>query len=229
MVEAEFDAVALSYRDQHAQSIKLSGESVEFFAQYKVDALQTALTAAGHVPRRILDFGSGIGNALQPLREAFPAAHLTCLDVSERSLDICRSKAQGQVDFQVYDGENIPFPDDSFDVVFTACVFHHIPHRQHGHLLSEIRRIVSPNGHFMLFEHNPWNPLTRLAVKRCPFDENAELISAPAMRRRFQKAGFANSDIQYRLFMPSFLGSLRHYEKFLDGLPLGAQYSILAS
>lgn len=61
----------------------------------------------------------------------------------------------------------------------------------------------------LLFEHNPWNPLTRHAVANCPFDENAVLISAPEMRKRLRTAGFRNVRIDYRLFFPGFLSALR--------------------
>ncbi|WP_236613029.1 class I SAM-dependent methyltransferase [Sphingobium quisquiliarum] len=183
----------------------------------------------GHTVGRILDFGAGIGNSLKPMRQAFPNAHISCLDVSERSLDLCREKLSEQVSFHVYDGQHMPAAMGSFDLIFTACVFHHIPEDLHVQLLGQIRRHLSPGGVFTLFEHNPWNPLTRHAVANCPFDENAVLISAPEMKRRLVKAGFDRVRMNYRIFFPGALAALRPLERSLTWLPFGAQYSLMAS
>ncbi|WHO37586.1 class I SAM-dependent methyltransferase [Sphingobium sp. AP49] len=226
MAEAEFDAVANDYVDQHARSIQISGESPDFFADYKIADLRRMADRLGWSPRRILDFGAGIGNSLAPLRRYFPDAAITCLDVSDQSLDICRSKASGDTRFLCYDGERLPDDLGQFDLIFTACVFHHIPETQHVDLLRQIRQALAPDGMFVLFEHNPWNPLTQRAVRACPFDRNAVLISAPEMRARFRAAGFDQIDRRYRIFFPRALAALRPLEPLLTGVPLGAQYSL---
>lgn len=229
MAEAEFDLVATDYTAQHALSIRLSGEDVGFFAEYKIADARRAVEQSGRTIKRILDFGAGIGNSLKPLRQAFPDAHISCLDVSERSLDLCREQLSDRVSFHVYDGQHMPAAMGSFDLIFTACVFHHIPENLHAGLLRQIRQHLSPDGTFMLFEHNPWNPLTRYAVANCPFDENAVLISAPEMKRRLLHAGFDRIRTNYRIFFPGPLAALRPLERSLTWLPIGAQYSLMAS
>ncbi|MBU6267155.1 MAG: methyltransferase domain-containing protein [Sphingomonadales bacterium] len=227
MAEAEFDAVAADYAAQHARSIRLSGEDTGYFARYKIDLARALADRRGVAVRSILDFGAGIGNSLRPLRARFPDAAITCLDVSQASLEQCRRLASGAVDFQCYDGETLP-PRGGFDLVFTACVFHHIPAAQHVALLRQIRERLAPGGLFVLFEHNPWNPLTRHAVRHCPFDANAVLIAAPEMRRRLRAAGFAAVEQRYTLFFPGPLRALRRMEPALAGVPLGAQYLLAA-
>ncbi|MGE4432097.1 MAG: trans-aconitate 2-methyltransferase [Sphingobium sp.] len=228
MVEAEFDAVASDYTAQHARSIRLSGEDVGYFAHYKIADARKIADRRNLTVQRIMDFGAGIGNSLQPMRAQFPDAHIACLDVSDQSLDLCRSELSGGVDFRVYDGVQIPGDLGSFDLIFTACVFHHIPATTHISLLSQIRDRLTPDGIFLLFEHNPWNPLTRHAVKNCPFDEHAVLISAPEMRRRLLAAGFRQVRIDYRVFFPGPLSALRIFEPALVRVPMGAQYSLTA-
>lgn len=78
-----------------------------------------------------------------------------------------------------------------------------------------------------MFEHNPFNPLTRHAVNTCPFDANARLISARQMRRRFHDAGFDVASIRYRIFFPGCLRRLRPLERLLTWCPLGAQYAVV--
>ena len=228
MSQAEFDAYVDEYEAQHAASVKLSGEDPDFFAAYKATEAARAMATAGAAPKRIMDFGAGRGNCVPHLQEAFPDAVLTALDVSARSLTHCEARAIRPLEAVCYDGQTLPFEDGSFDLVFTACVFHHIPAEDHIRLLSEIRRTLSPKGRFILFEHNPWNPATQHAVRTCPFDANAVLISAPEMRRRFRAAGFTDMGLRWTLFFPAFLSALRPLERALGWLPLGAQYCLVA-
>lgn len=228
MSQAEFDAYVDEYDAQHAASIRLSGEDPDFFAEYKAVETAHALASEGLLPAAIMDFGAGAGNCVAPLQRHFPDAALTALDVSAASLARCRSRAIRPLETVCYDGEHLPFDAGAFDLVFTACVFHHIPEAQHVSLLREIRRTLKPGGRFVLFEHNPWNPATQHAVRNCPFDANAVLISGPEMRRRLQAAGFADVRLTWRLFFPGPLAMLRPLERGLGWLPLGAQYSLIA-
>ena len=225
MIEVEFDSISADYRQQHAQSIGFISKDLDYFAEYKVKELKRICQDVNLDPHSILDFGAGIGNSLKPLRVAFPRAGLRCLDVSADSLKLCEQQGVSNMTTHVYDGKSLPFEDGTVDVAFTACVFHHIPAEDHIELLAEIRRCMTADGRFMLFEHNP---LTRLAVKRCPFDENAVLITAGEMKRRFEAAGFTKVTHRYHVFFPEKFSALRTIESALTWLPLGGQYSLEA-
>ncbi|MEP9388019.1 class I SAM-dependent methyltransferase [Mesorhizobium sp. KR9-304] len=229
MREAEFDQYAEDYRSLHADSIRLSGESPDYFASYKVDDVAERLADLGVLPERILDFGGGIGNSITFLRSAFPDAELVLLDPSEKSLAVAEKRHSGQARITAFDGVTIPFADAYFDLVFVACVFHHIPERDQVPTLGEINRVLRSGGSVFVFEHNPFNPLTVKAVADCVFDKGAVLISASEMRSRMAAAGFGQSRICYRIFLPHFLRSLRPLEKLLCWLPLGGQYFVHAS
>lgn len=229
MTTPEFDTVATSYEDQHRASVRLSGEETAFFARYKVRDARRLCEEAGLAPRAILDFGSGIGSAVRPLQDAFPAAALTCLDVSEVSLaQSRRTNADARTAFVSYDGHTIPSHLSGVDLIFVACVFHHIPEQAHVDLLQQLRLCLSEQGMLVLFEHNPLNPLTVNAVRNCPFDANAVLIKAGKMRTRIAEAGFASPRIEYRMFFPNFAAALRPLERYLSKVPLGAQYLVTA-
>ncbi len=229
MLKAEFDGYSENYREQHAASIAFSGFELDYFAQYKAATTKECCDKLGFVPKTIMDFGAGIGNSVKPLATQFPEAVITCVDVSEESLRHCASLGVSNVKMQVYDGMTLPFADGSIDLAFTACVFHHIPGQHHELLLAEIRRCLAPNGMMILFEHNPLNPLTQLAVARCPFDENAVLITSWEMRKRFQRAGFSNIRSRFCIFFPGFLSRLRKIERWLEAIPLGGQYYVVAT
>lgn len=228
MNEPEFDRFAGDYRQHHAASIRSSGEEPEFFHQYKVADVAAELSRRKLSPKRILDFGGGVGNSIPYLREAFPASEIVLLDTSSESLKIAGESHAGSARFQHFDGRTIPFPDSHFDLVFAACVFHHIPEEVQVTLLVEIRRVLAAGGSFFVFEHNPFNPLTVQAVRNCPFDENAILITAGRMRRRLAAARLDQNTLSYRIFFPNALRKLRVIEPHLRWLPLGAQYYVHA-
>lgn len=229
MDEAEFDKFADEYWQTHVKNIRLSGEEPDFFAKYKISDLKaTAALYDLDDAEVLLDFGCGIGNSLPHLADAFPKTQIIGLDVSKKSLDIAEDRFGDVATYLKFDGKTIPPEAAPFDIAFTACVFHHIPEQQHVALLTEINQAMRPGGLFMLFEHNPYNPLTVRAVNTCPFDENAVLIAAREMRQRLMRAGFETVSTSYRIFFPRFAAALRPIEPLLKWLPLGAQYSLTA-
>ncbi|MCF6262300.1 MAG: class I SAM-dependent methyltransferase [Xanthomonadales bacterium] len=229
MEEAEFDKFADEYNELYQSVLGPSGESAEFFAEYKIkDTVQLINKYKYPANLSILDFGAGIGTSVPYFLKHLPDCKLTCLDVSRKSLDIGASKFSKRAKFLHFDGKKIPLPDNTFDVVFTACVFHHIPPEAHESLISEIYRILKPGGIFVAFEHNPKNFLTVRAVNACSFDENAILIQGKAFRSLLNNAGMRNEQLHYRIFFPGFLRLLRPLESYLKWLPLGAQYYVYA-
>lgn len=226
MNETEFDKFADEYRQIHAANIRASGESPEYFARYKVRDVAQLLGQVSATELRILDFGAGVGTSVPHFRDLLPRAKVTCLDVSRKSLELGRQKYPGQADFIHFGGKELPFENDAFDLAFAACVFHHIEHRQHLHLLTEWLRVLRPGGLGIVFEHNPLNPLTVKAVNTCPFDENAVLIRATALVDTMRSAGFREVRCRYRVFFPRMLHRLRVLEPYLSWLPLGAQYYV---
>ncbi len=227
MEEAEFDKFADEYA-QHLDWIgDLAGENKDFFAEYKVRDVAAVVAGKDHAGGlRILDFGAGVGSSVLHFETHFPACHLTCLDVSRRSLAFGTRMYGGRAKFVHFDGRSVPFGADEFDVVFAACVFHHIEHSEHVGLLTELGRVLRPGGSIVVFEHNPYNPLTVRVVNKCVFDEDAVLIRPREMVKRFDEAGFTRIKRRYRLFFPGGLRSVRPLEAFLVNLPLGAQYSV---
>ena len=228
MDKAEFDRFADEYDDQHRANVAVTGEGPEYFAEYKIRKLRQIVDRSQLRASRICDFGSGIGNSIPFFRKHFPDASLTSSDVSQRSLDLSQQRYPQSGNYVLIENDRIPSEPDAFDVVFSACVFHHIAHNEHAMWLRELYRITKPGGLIAIFEHNPWNPLTVHAVNTCPFDENAKLIVARDMARRLADAGWVSPQIQYNLFFPRALSLLRPLESGLRWLPLGAQYAVLA-
>lgn len=229
MDRSEFDKFAEEYKAQLDSSLGASGEDAEYFAEYKVKDVVSVARQHGLQPARVLDFGCGIGGATPYFHAYLPATELVGVDVSIKSLEIARSRFGKLATYLEFDGLTLPFPDGTFDIVFAACVFHHIPEAAHVRLLTEIRRVLSQQGRFIVFEHNPLNPLTRRVVDKCPFDENAVLMRSGQLRRRLESAGLRAVQTRYRIFFPHALRKLRGLESALTWCPLGAQYFLCAS
>lgn len=224
MNEPEFDRYASSYRELHAENIRITGESPDYFAEYKARH-SARLTGGRLAPPRVLDFGCGIGNSTGFLARYFPGCEVAGTDVSGASLEIARARTPG-ASFMTMQGDSIPFEDARFGLVFVSCVLHHVPQEHHAATLAELRRVLAPGGWLVLYEHNPLNPLTVRAVESCEFDRTAVLIGAPALRRSVAAAGFAGIATRYIVFFPNFLRFLRWSEPLLAWLPLGAQYCV---
>jgi SAM-dependent methyltransferase len=229
MDAAEFDKFAEEYRHLHAANIRLSGEDPEYFAEYKIADLVEILPREGF-PRDplILDFGAGIGQSVPYFRKYFPGSRVVCLDVSKKCLEIGRSRFGDAAEFVHFDGASLPFPDNSFDLAFLACVLHHIPHSEHIGIFKELRRVVRPDGALVTYEHNPNNPLAVHAVNTCAFDENAVLLKARELAASICAAGFNRPIVRYRIFFPHMMRWLRVAEPWMAWLPLGAQYCVHA-
>jgi ubiquinone/menaquinone biosynthesis C-methylase UbiE len=229
MDAAEFDKFAEEYMAAHKANLKISGEDPDFFARYKLDEIERLWKAKGFKqPARVLDFGCGIGSSLPHLQRIFPQAQVVGLDVSEKSLQIAAIRFPGVAELVAYDGETLPFEPQRFDLVFSSCVFHHIDHGRHEAILGDLRKILSDDGHMVIFEHNPINPVTRYIVATCPFDENAVLVPAPALKATEIRAGFSAVETRFLGFFPGPLSALRPLEPALGFLPIGAQYYTLA-
>ncbi len=223
MSAPEFDRHAENYEAMHQASIAFSGCETSYFAEYKI-AFAASLECK---PATIVDFGAGIGNSIPYFRQYFPKAKLICADNSSESLALAARRFPGS-EQMVTVRDTLPLEDDSSELTFTACVFHHIEPGARGHWLRELHRVTRPGGIFLLFEHNPYNPLTRRAVAGCEFDKDAILISAGDMMGALSKAGWRDIRLRYHVFFPQALAKLRMLEPVLGWLPLGGQYSLTA-
>ena len=221
----EFDGYAQDYQ-RMLQEARASSSVNDYFSRYKVRDLRGITDSLGVTASTILDFGSGIGKSIPHFREYFPGSKLFCADVSGLSLEISGASWPGKEIYCLIGEEGIPLDDSSIDVAFSACVFHHISRAQHLRWLRELHRIVRIGGLLVIFEHNPWNPLTRRVVNRCELDRNAVLLPAPALAQAMRSAGWRDVRQDFRLFFPPSLLALSYLERLIHWLPVGAQYSV---
>jgi len=198
----EFDQYVDSYQEMHKKSAGFSGESLDYFAKYKIEDIRHITACKGLKEQiTIMDFGAGMGASVPYWKMFFKDAVLVAADVSGESL-VKLAKTFPDCRTLLLDGGKIPAPDESFDVIFAACVFHHIDHAEHHANLVEILRVLKKGGLFFVFEHNPLNPLTLYGVNKCEFDINAHLINHWQMKSRLKAAGFQDCFTRFRGVFP---------------------------
>ena len=218
-----FDKFSGRYRELLDRNISITGEKSEYFASYKARFI--AAKVAPKLDCRILDFGCGIGLVCGQLRQYLPRARIDGYDVSCASLDRIDPalRAQG-----TYTSETRELGRD-YDVVLLANVMHHVRLEARQDTVSKAGEFLGAKGRLVIFEHNPANPLTRRAVERCPFDEDALLLPPRETVRYFPRNRFSEIQLDYIVFFPRFLSWLRPLEPFLYWCPLGAQYVVTGS
>lgn len=182
-----------------------------FFAQQQIATSQMAW----------LDVGCGGGELLRLGADQFGQA-LGC-DPSTAMIETCTS---AEIYRQTSPTE-LPFPDASFEFVTAVCVYHHVHGEERAALTKSIYRVLKPGGVFCLVEHNPWNPVTRLIVRRCPIDVDAELLTASAASGLMKSANLVIMKMVYFLYFPGrTFKILSRIENYLGKLPLGGQFAM---
>lgn len=106
---------------------------------------------------KILDLCCGSGQATQVLVER--SQQVTGLDASPLSLKRARRNVP-QAEYVEAFAEDMPFADNSFDLVHTSAAMHEMQPEQLRKILNEAYRVLKPGGMFALVDfHPPKNPL----------------------------------------------------------------------
>ena len=95
----------------------------------------------------VLEVGCGDGRVSSMLVSHVKS--LTAIDPDSERLAIARSKVPG-ADFRQGVGENLPFPDGSFDIVAYTFSLHH--HQDSARALAEAHRVLKPSGQALVIE-----------------------------------------------------------------------------
>ncbi len=135
-------------------------------------------------------------------------------------------QANPSVTYHVGDALALPFDAQTFDVAFATTVLHHVDPEHWSSFTSELHRVLRPRGMAVIFEHNPLNPLSRRAVRRCEFDDDAVLLSSRKTRRLMQLGHFDIVEERYILLTPWTNGFAQRLEAAAKRLPFGAQYYV---
>ena len=108
--------------------------------------------AAAEVPQpaAILDVGCGTGRLLRSAAARFPRAELAGVDPAPEMVRHARESAgeESAIRFQQSAAEELPFPNDRFDLVFSTLTFHHWSDQPKA--VGEVARVLAPGGRWLL-------------------------------------------------------------------------------
>lgn len=120
----------------------------------------------------VLDVGCGTGTlALAAGRRVGATGRITGIDPSPQMIARARHKAERRAlnsEFAIGVIEHLGFPDESFDVVLSTFMMHHLPDDLRARGLAEIARVLKPGGRLLVVDFmgpaGPWK--SRLADVR---------------------------------------------------------------
>jgi ubiquinone/menaquinone biosynthesis C-methylase UbiE len=150
----------------------------------------------------VLDVGCGAG--VEVVRFARAGARTTGVDIAESAITLARQnlEQQGlQARLEVADGEQLPFPDASFDFVFAHGVVQYTGNDRG--MVAEIHRVLRPGGLavFQAYNRNSWlNLLSK--VMKTPLEHE----DAPVLKRY--------SDTEFRRLVSVFTDVRMVFERF---------------
>ena len=217
-----FEVYADNYDQILDQNLKIFTNDTSKFTHYKVEYLLSKQIS----PTRILDFGCGNGRATRFLKQAFPKAELWGCDVSEKIVHAAKKNFPDAKFFFITKPEDLGIYEEMFDLIFISCVVHHIIPKERLCWVKSLANSLSFGGKISIFEHNPYNPLTRYCVAGCEFDTDTVLLSIGECKKLFATE-LTHVSSQYTLFFPWRTRFFQSIERLLTWLPLGGQYCII--
>lgn len=123
--------------------------------QYRISSIRKYTSIIDNIqPTSYLDIGCFKGDITREI-----GAHFGLSKSQICGIDIKQYQDIPDFTFDIYDGITIPYTNDSFDLITCFMVLHHVPSDNLVSLLSEIYRVMRPNGLLILREHdaNPFD------------------------------------------------------------------------
>lgn len=104
---------------------------------------------------RVLEVGCGTGTLSLMAKRRVDDGEVIGLDLSPKMVKQAEKKSEKyKLDVKFIEGsiDNIPFPDNYFDVVLSSWMFHHLPIKIKREGLKEIHRVLKKGGRFLFFD-----------------------------------------------------------------------------
>lgn len=174
------------------------------FAPY---AKHVAERVASLRPGRILEVAAGTGIVTRALNEALPAAEIVATDINPAVVEFAAHHVDSErVTFRAADAQQLPFDDESFDLVLCLFGVMFFPDKIGAN--EEARRVLRPGGRYVLatFDSLDLNPVPKAAgqavaslfpedpryMERGPFS----YTDAAAVERDLRAAGFGTVELE---------------------------------
>jgi demethylmenaquinone methyltransferase/2-methoxy-6-polyprenyl-1,4-benzoquinol methylase/phosphoethanolamine N-methyltransferase len=103
----------------------------------------------------VLDVGCGTGTLAITIQHKVSPGRVHGIDASAEMIETAKkkaAKARADIDLRVALIESLPFQDNSFDLVTSSLMLHHLPDDLKPTGLAEIRRVLKPGGRFLAMD-----------------------------------------------------------------------------
>jgi ubiquinone/menaquinone biosynthesis C-methylase UbiE len=154
---------------------------------------------------KVLDVGCGTGELTYKIKAHFAEAEVHGADLSKTMIEKAEKKNHARlVSFKIGDVEDLPYDDDSFDVITCSHSFHHYPNKEKA--MSEMYRVLKPNGRLMIVDGCMDVLFGRIVFKIVEWMErHVYHLAGEEFRQIYRKSGF-NNIVQKRFnFVPLLL------------------------
>jgi len=165
----------------------------QFHIRGRAATLELAQAARVDSTKRVLDVGSGVGGTSRCLAREF-GCRVTGIDLTD---EYCNAAAMLSdrvglaelVDYRQGDATRLPFPDASFDIVWTEHVAMNIPDKPK--LYEEMYRVLKPGGTLAIYDvlAGPSGPV-HFPVPWARTPESSFLATPDELRSHLEQAGF---------------------------------------
>ncbi len=129
-------------------------DTFSFRGQLRVFRQRTATLADIQPGEQVLDVGCGTGTlAMEVARRVGRAGRVAGVDPGPQQIARARAKAARRhlpIEFQIGVIEQLAFPDQTFDVVVSTLMMHHLPAPLKRQGLAEIARVLKPGGRLVI-------------------------------------------------------------------------------
>ena len=121
------------------------------------DKVRRALIDHAELARgyRVLEVGCGTGTLSMMIQRLYPEVEVVGLDPDPKALARAKRKATSEkksIQFDQGFADELPYPERSFDRIFSAFVFHHLSSDERVPMLREVRRVLKPGGEFHMLD-----------------------------------------------------------------------------
>lgn len=151
--------------DWHGTNPSVQGS---YFTSMVGEGVVNFLAATGKLQGKALDYGCGTGHVIDHLLDR--GLECSAVDSSRDSVAVVNAKFSGHPRWKgavAAEGAEIPFPDDTFDIVCCIEVLEHLPQDLIASLLGELRRVTRPSG--VLLFTAPFEEILENNHVYCPF------------------------------------------------------------
>jgi ubiquinone/menaquinone biosynthesis C-methylase UbiE len=101
----------------------------------------------------VLEIGCGTGTNLKLCKDA--GCKVSGIDLSPAMIEQARSKLGAQADLRLGDASDMPFTDNSFDIVLAMLTLHEMPGTIRQQVLKEMQRVLKPEGRLLCIDFHP--------------------------------------------------------------------------